>query len=100
MIAEYIGVKVFLFWEGKLGKIIWLTHSRFRNSVLTTLCTAIPGKIQTTASTMIQEEPTQTISMTFRVNLVLNYNIIARIQEKNKVFNRCTNIVLEDTKRL
>ena len=83
MIAEYIGVKD-LFWEGKLAKIILLTHSGFRNSVLTTLYTAIPGKIRTIASAMIQEEPTQTISMTLRENLALNYSTIARIRKKIK----------------
>jgi hypothetical protein len=52
IIAEYTGVKV-LFWQGKLAKIILLTHSRLQNLVFTALCTAIPGKIQTTASAMI-----------------------------------------------
>jgi len=42
------------------------------------------GKIHTTASAMIQGEITQTISMTLRVNLALNYSTIARIRKKIK----------------
>ena len=65
-------------------KIISLTQARFRNSVLTTLRTAIWGKIRTNASAIKGEELTQIISMTLRLNLALNYSTIATIREKIK----------------